>query len=61
MQTLWGRDAANSALATAVNMTARLHSLEEQAVPAHTAVLVLDMQNDFCAEGGYLQQSVNPT
>lgn len=22
--------------------------------PAHTAVLVVDMQNDFCAEGGYI-------
>ena len=27
-------------------------SLEEVALPAHTAVLVVDMQNDFCAPGG---------
>lgn len=27
-------------------------SLEEVVMPAHTAVLVVDMQNDFCAPGG---------
>ena len=29
-----------------------LTTLEEKARPAHAALLVVDMQNDFCAEGG---------
>jgi ureidoacrylate peracid hydrolase len=37
-------------------MTELLASFEEQVRPAHTAVLVIDMQNDFCAEGGYLNK-----
>ena len=32
-------------------------TVEEQVNPAHTAVLVIDMQNDFCAEGGFLHKS----
>jgi ureidoacrylate peracid hydrolase len=36
-----------------------LRSLPERIAPAHTAVLVVDMQNDFCAEGGYIQQTRN--
>ncbi len=31
-----------------------LMSLPEKIDPAHTAIVVVDMQNDFCAEGGYL-------
>lgn len=31
-----------------------LDTFEAQVRPAHSAVLVIDMQNDFCAEGGYL-------
>jgi ureidoacrylate peracid hydrolase len=27
--------------------------------PAHTAIVVVDMQNDFCAEGGYIHQTRN--
>ncbi|QJW85521.1 cysteine hydrolase [Ramlibacter terrae] len=34
-----------------------LRTLEEQVQPAHAALLVVDMQNDFCAEGGYLQRT----
>ncbi|TFZ02565.1 cysteine hydrolase [Ramlibacter henchirensis] len=34
-----------------------LRTLEEQLRPAHTALVVVDMQNDFCAEGGYLQRT----
>jgi len=34
-----------------------LRTLEEQAQPAHTALLIIDMQNDFCAEGGFLQRT----
>ena len=37
-------------------MDSSLTTLEQQVAPAHTAVLVVDMQNDFCAEGGYLQR-----
>jgi ureidoacrylate peracid hydrolase len=33
-----------------------LTTFEQQVLPRHTAVLVVDMQNDFCAEGGYLQK-----
>ena len=38
-------------------MTAVLRTLEEQLQPAHTALVIVDMQNDFCAEGGYLQRT----
>ncbi|MGV3571895.1 MAG: cysteine hydrolase family protein [Ramlibacter sp.] len=34
-----------------------LRTLEEQVRPAHAALVVVDMQNDFCAEGGYLQRT----
>ena len=34
-----------------------LQTVEEQVNPAHTAVLVVDMQNDFCAEGGFLHKT----
>ncbi|MFO0987222.1 MAG: cysteine hydrolase family protein [Alphaproteobacteria bacterium] len=30
----------------------------ERLAPAHTALLVVDMQNDFCAEGGYIEAVV---
>jgi nicotinamidase-related amidase len=38
-------------------MSAVLRTLQEQLRPAHTALVVVDMQNDFCAEGGYLQRT----
>jgi nicotinamidase-related amidase len=38
-------------------MTRPLRTLEEQLQPAHTALVIVDMQNDFCAEGGYLQRT----
>ena len=35
-----------------------LSSLPETLNPAHTAVVVIDMQNDFCAENGYLHKNL---
>lgn len=36
-----------------------MRTLEEQLQREHTALLVIDMQNDFCAEGGYLHTQRN--
>ena len=36
-----------------------LNGLEAILDPAHTAVVVVDMQNDFCAEGGYIHATQN--
>ncbi len=33
-----------------------LSEYPERVVPAHTAVVVVDMQNDFCAQGGYIDR-----
>ena len=33
-----------------------LSSINETVNPAHTAVVVVDMQNDFCAENGYMHK-----
>lgn len=33
-----------------------LRTLEEKVAPAHTALLVIDMQNDFCAAGGLVSK-----
>lgn len=35
-----------------------LQTAEARLDPAHTAVLVVDMQNDFCAEDGYIEKTV---
>ena len=37
-------------------MSQHLTELADQIDPAHTAILVVDMQNDFCAEGGYVDK-----
>lgn len=34
-----------------------LPTLAEKLEPRHTALVVVDMQNDFCAQGGYLQRT----
>lgn len=38
-------------------MTLRIE-LGERIAPAHTALLVIDLQNDFVAEGGYIEKVV---
>jgi ureidoacrylate peracid hydrolase len=40
-------------------MAERLATLDAQLRPEHAALLVIDMQNDFCAEGGFLQRERN--
>src|SRR5690606_14895302 len=37
-------------------MAALLESIDAQLRPEHTALLVIDMQNDFCHEDGYLSR-----
>lgn len=39
-------------------MTEVLTSLTDRLDAAHTAVVVVDMQNDFCAEGGYIHDNL---
>jgi ureidoacrylate peracid hydrolase len=41
-------------------MTEILNTLPEKLDPGHSAVVVVDMQNDFCAEGGYLHNNLKP-
>lgn len=40
-------------------MAALLETLDAQLRPEHTVLLIIDMQNDFCAEGGYLHKNRN--
>ena len=35
----------------------QLNGLDEILDPAHTALVVVDMQNDFCAENGYIHNA----
>jgi len=45
-------------LATTPRRGAPLETAAERLRPGHTALLVIDMQNDFCAEGGYIEAVV---
>ncbi len=45
-------------LAILPQQAAPLKCVAERLRPAHTAVLVIDMQNDFCAEGGYVERVI---
>src|SRR5205807_3588322 len=36
-----------------------LATLEEKIAPGHTALVVVDVQNDFCAEGGMMDREGN--
>jgi nicotinamidase-related amidase len=38
-------------------MTEILRTLEALVHPAHAALVIVDMQNDFCAEGGFLHRT----
>ncbi len=40
-------------------MSEPLIELADRIDPPHTAILVVDMQNDFCAEGGYIHKIRN--
>lgn len=33
-----------------------LHQIAEKVEPSHSALLIIDMQNDFCSRGGFLDQ-----
>lgn len=52
--TALAREAAEAAPGP-VSPGATLASLAERLDPRHTALLVIDMQNDFCAPGGYVE------
>ena len=45
-------------VAIAASKAPPLNSAAERLAPAHAALLVIDMQNDFCAEGGYIEAVV---
>lgn len=37
-----------------------LRTLEEKVAPGHTALIMVDVQNDFCATGGFLDRTYGP-
>ena len=48
---------AELAAAARISHTRPLGTLAEKADPRHTALLIVDMQNDFCAEGGLVHKA----
>jgi len=52
----WGAGREGESVAKIVNGVSVYNSLEEILDPAHTALLVIDMQNDFCDERGWWSQ-----
>ncbi len=46
----------NFALASRIAHVEPLSTLEKKVSPAHTALLVIDVQNDFCADDGIMAQ-----
>jgi ureidoacrylate peracid hydrolase len=48
--------AKDSELAAALSHVRPLATLADKVAPAHTAVIVVDVQNDFCAAGGMMAQ-----
>jgi ureidoacrylate peracid hydrolase len=55
----WGNELADNAQDIAVRLSRvrLLATLEEKVAPAHTAILVIDMQNDFCSPNGHIAKS----
>ncbi|HKP18534.1 MAG TPA: isochorismatase family cysteine hydrolase [Gaiellaceae bacterium] len=51
-------DSPSSAFEAAAALSPRplLSGLEQKVAPAHTALVVVDVQNDFCAEGGMMDK-----
>jgi ureidoacrylate peracid hydrolase len=52
---------ARTPLAAAAALSSRplLVTLEQKVAPAHTALVVVDVQNDFCAPGGMMEKEGN--
>ncbi len=44
------------ALATRIAHVEPLDTLDKKVRPAHTALIVIDVQNDFCADNGVMAQ-----
>ncbi len=44
------------AVASKISHVAPLHGLANKVEPGHTALIVIDVQNDFCAPGGMMDQ-----
>ncbi len=48
---------ADFAAAARIAHVRPLATLNEKVAPRHTALLVVDMQNDFCAKGGLVDRA----
>jgi ureidoacrylate peracid hydrolase len=52
-------DPSSFEVAAALSSRPLLGALEEKVDPSHTALVVVDMQNDFCAPGGMMDREGN--